>query len=409
MTYGMQPHQPGYQPAHHSDFHSSLAQPHHGQPAPIAPARRQQHLQLPPVPSRVHPLWFLGWIGVGLLALWVIVSFVLPMLSFGTVPFVVATTLALVPFAIVILTAMWIDNWEPEPKRLIVFALAWGALASIGLTMLFLYVFDWLSLAVLQTDPETHDVLATILRAPLLEEACKMVGVFVIILIARNTIDGPIDGLVYGGLIGAGFAFTENIQYFFNYGASEGVGATVGIFFMRGILSPFAHAMFTGVFGLLVGLALRNRRNVALYALLGYVIGVGMHALWNSSSYVNFLVMYIVLQVPQFVLFVIAIVYLRKEKATITHERLSDYARAGWFTPQEVDMLATPRGRRVGMAWARALRGDRSALMKTFVRDATQLAMARERGLSGRDPKAPVVEQQLLARALATRQALLAP
>src|SRR5690606_22600927 len=161
---------------------------------------------------------------------------------------------------------------------------------------------------------------------PLLEEACKMVGVLVIILIARHTIDGPIDGLVYGALIGAGFAFTENIQYFFVYGASQGFDATVTIFFMRGILSPFAHAMFTGIFGLLVGLARGGRRNLVLFALLGYVAGVAMHALWNGSSYVNFLMLYLLLQVPQFILFIVAIVLLRKEAATITHQRLSDYA-----------------------------------------------------------------------------------
>ena len=189
----------------------------------------------------------------------------------------------------------------------------------------------------------------------------------------------------------------------------QGLGETVGIFFTRGILSPFAHAMFTGIFGMLVGLALRNRRSVALYAFVGYVVGVAMHALWNASGFVSFLLLYIVLQVPQFVLFIIAIVYLRKEKATITHQRLSDYVRAGWFTPQEIDMLATPKGRRVGKQWASALPGNRSALMKTFIRDATQLAMARERGLSGRDPRASEAETQLLHRVLATRQALLSP
>src|SRR5690606_10561915 len=131
---------------------------------------------LPPVPSKVHPLWFLGWIGIGVLALWVLVSFVLPLMSLGAVPFFVSATLALIPFTIVILTALWIDSWETAPVRLIVFALAWGAIASIGLTSAFLLLLDWLSLDVLGTDPVTHEVLATILRAPLLEEACKMVG-----------------------------------------------------------------------------------------------------------------------------------------------------------------------------------------------------------------------------------------
>ena len=59
--------------------------------------------------------------------------------------------------------------------------------------------------------------------------------------------------------------------------------------------------------------------------------------------------------------------------------RLGDYAAAGWFTPQEVDMLATSAGRRAALAWARTLRGDRTALMKGFIIDATALAAARQR------------------------------
>jgi hypothetical protein len=37
---------------------------------------------------------------------------------------------------------------------------------------------------------------------------------------------------------------------------------------------------------------------------------------------------------------------LRREERRLTAERLGEYAAAGWFTPQEVTMLATPRGRR---------------------------------------------------------------
>lgn len=392
-------------------YHSPLAQPHFAPGAPIAPAPPAvPALRLPPVPSRVHPLWFLGWIGIGLLALWVLFSFVLPVvLAFGAAAVIAATVMALVPFAIVIMTALWIDSWEPEPKRLLILALAWGGIAAVGLTTLFLYVSEWLSFAVLGMDPELYDVLSTIVRAPIVEELFKMMGVFLIMLIGKHTIDGPIDGLVYGGLIGAGFAFTENIQYFVLYGTSAGVGDSAMIFFVRGVLSPFAHAMFTAVFGMLVGLALRNRRSVALYATIGFVLGVAMHALWNASGYVNFLVLYVLLQVPQFVLFIILIVVLRREKAQITHQRLTDYARAGWFTPQEVDMLATPRGRRIGAQWARSLPGNRLPLMQSFIRDATQLAMARERAMSGRDPGATQDERVLLQRAAMTRQALLAP
>lgn len=71
-------------------------------------------------------------------------------------------------------------------------------------------------------------------------------------------------------------------------------------------------------------------------------------------------------------------------------------------------MLATGPGRRSSVAWARSLPGDRSAVMKTFIRDATALAAARQRALSGRDATAPAQERELLQRTAAARAALLA-
>ena len=70
-------------------------------------------------------------------------------------------------------------------------------------------------------------------------------------------------------------------------------------------------------------------------------------------------------------------------------------------------MLATSGGRRAGLAWARTLSGDRTAIMKEFITDATALAAARQRGISGRDPRAAEDEQVLLTRTAAARSALL--
>ena len=44
--------------------------------------------------------------------------------------------------------------------------------------------------------------------------------------------------------------------------------------------------------------------------------------------------------------FILGIIALRREEARLTRTRLGDYAAAGWFTAQEVDMLATGSGRR---------------------------------------------------------------
>ncbi|MGB4135719.1 MAG: PrsW family intramembrane metalloprotease, partial [Microbacterium sp.] len=105
---------------------------------------------------------------------------------------------------------------------------------------------------------------------------------------------------------------------------------------------------------------------------------------------------------------ILGIVALRREEARLTRVRLSDYAAAGWFTPEEITMLATPAGRRTGLAWAAGLREDRRPLMKSFIKDATELAAVRQRAINGHDAYAAEDERALLLRTRATRAALLA-
>lgn len=81
---------------------------------------------------------------------------------------------------------------------------------------------------------------------------------------------------------------------------------------------------------------------------------------------------------------------------------------AGWFTPQEVDMLATRAGRSNAMAWAKKLpAGDRSKVMKQFIQEANQLAATRQRAITGKDPHAAYDEYVLLQRTTMTRNMLL--
>ncbi|MBF9335877.1 PrsW family intramembrane metalloprotease [Microbacterium lacticum] len=131
--------------------------------------------------------------------------------------------LALIPLTVVLLAVRAADRWEPEPASLVVFALAWGA----------------------------------VVQAPLVEEFAKGLGVFVVFVFGRRAFDGPVDGVVCGALVGAGFAFTENILYFATSLIEGGLSETAFTFVLRGILSPFAHVMFTAVTGYAIGRAAR--------------------------------------------------------------------------------------------------------------------------------------------------------
>ena len=129
-------------------------------------------------------------------------------------------------------------------------------------------------------------------------------------------------------------------------------------FFLRGLLSPFAHVSFTALCGLGLGIA-AERRSLMLYFGLGVgglSLGMVLHALWNGSTFflpvdpeaplAGFLRYYVTVQVPIFVLLVAIVLFLRLREKRILRRQLSEYGRAGWFSPDEVEMLVSMRGRR---------------------------------------------------------------
>ncbi|MBC7723548.1 MAG: PrsW family intramembrane metalloprotease [Burkholderiaceae bacterium] len=304
----------------------------------------------------------------------------------GVVPAIVAFVMALVPLILVVLTIAWIDRWEPEPRAALAFALLWGGAASIAIALLFSYAA--MIAQQLSGVPDSFGTvfLSAVVQAPIVEEAAKGLGILILFWAARRNFDGPVDGLVYGAMVGIGFAFTENIQYFGLALASDGLGGVSEIFFLRGILSPFAHVMFTACTGLVIGLAAKRAGAFGAigYLLLGLIPAILLHALWNGASFLvtNFYGYYVVVQVPLFAIAIGVVLYLRGQERRITAERLTEYADVGWFTPAEVAILSTDAGRRAGAAWAR-----RHGLAREFTRfttNAARLAFARQRTVTGR-------------------------
>jgi hypothetical protein len=115
----------------------------------------------------------------------------------------------------------------------------------------------------------------------------------------------------------------------------------------------------------------------------------------------------VLVQVPIFVALILMTVLVRRSEIRLTRARLGEYAAAGWFTPTEVEMLATWPGRRQARAWARTLPGNRAEAMKDFTRDATRLAMTRQRMITGRNELVHrKTEDELLTAVVGARQRL---
>ncbi|WP_439564344.1 PrsW family intramembrane metalloprotease [Microcella sp.] len=346
----------------------------------------------------------------GFIVLALVLLFVLAYLFVGLGPagVVIGGIMALVPLTIVFWGIRWIDRWEPEPRGALVFAFLWGAGVSVLIALI--------------VDAEIQNVIAAsglgefgaeffgaAIQAPIVEEVGKGLGVLLLFFAVRRHFDGPVDGIVYSAWVAGGFAFTENILYFGSELASGGAASTLEVFFIRGIMSPFAHVMFTAFIGAAIGFAAQRPgwfRGIVAFA-IGLIPAVLLHAFWNGVLFFisDFYGYYLLVQVPMFLVAVWLVSMLRKQEQRVTFERLTEYAQVGWFHPDEVAMLSSPSGRRTAMSWARA--NGMAPLMKTFIRDATRLAYARHRLLGDRDSIGTRADEaDLLHRVAASRHAL---
>lgn len=397
MAFPPEPYPPSGRPPHTAP--APVQQP---RPAPWGPGGPPTPAQAPWQPPR-HPRGGTVLIAVGttvaVLALLVIVVQIAVMTSAGAA--VVGGVVALVPLTAVLLGIRWIDRWEPEPRYALVFALLWGAGAA---TLLSLVLNTAFTEAVYHStgNVDTAELVGAAVGAPLIEESAKGLGVLLLFLARRRYFDGPVDGIVYAATVAAGFAFVENILYF---GSSMEI--LPQIFVMRGILSPFAHVLFTVAIGIALGLAARSRSPYAWLGALpaGWTVAVVLHGLWNGSTFTGqFFGLYVLVQVPLFVSAILLVAWLRRHERQVITARLVEYARAGWFAPHEVTMLGSFPARRAALSWA--ARGGPTAkrAMKDFQRAATALAMNRQRLVTGRAERSyHHDERALLERVTAAR------
>jgi RsiW-degrading membrane proteinase PrsW (M82 family) len=348
-------------------------------------------------------------VGISILSLVALVVIVYLIAGLGPSAFAIGGILALVPLAIVLVGVNWIDRWEPEPRGILIFAFLWGSSASVLVALIVGAEIESIVDAWGGPGPG-FEFFGAVVQAPIVEEVAKGVGLLLILWFAHKHFDGPVDGLVYAAWVAGGFAFTENILYFGSELLDSGsAGAVAQVFLIRGLMSPFAHVMFTACTGLALGYAARRTGLLGVlgFFALGLIPAIALHALWNGALFFvdDFFVYYALVQFPLFVFGVLIVLFLRREEAALTRVRLVEYAEAGWFSPDEINALATGAGRRQAQAWARQHGVTR--LMRNYTRDATKLAFTRQRLITGRARVgAEADEAQLLSSIVATRHAL---
>lgn len=259
----------------------------------------------------------------------------------------------LIPTTLYVTIAWWLDRYEKEPLWLMGLAFIWGAIPAIIMALI-AEIGLVIPLALLS--PETDlTVVSTVLIAPPVEELIKAFPLLLMFVFFRREFDGLMDGLLYGALVGFGFAMTENFLYFLSAYQSGGFGSLFVTIFLRTIVFGMMHALWTSMLGLGLGIA-RYATNTAWLVLppvLGLATGIALHMVHNyGATHGGWFVVLMAFSYFSGCTFWLGLVfYAGFREAEWIREELRDEVASGLLT--EAQALASFRYRaRVANRWA---------------------------------------------------------
>ncbi|MBA3990791.1 MAG: PrsW family intramembrane metalloprotease [Propionibacteriales bacterium] len=315
---------------------------------------------------------------------------------------------------------VWLDRLRPEPRWLLIVTFVFGALAA---TFISLQLNGWL--AGLIGDRSGPSPRSAVFIAPWVEEAAKATIIFAIVLWRRHDFNAVVAGVVYGGLAGVGFAFTENIFYYgqiFQQAIISGESSATALdgvqdlFLFRGLAAPFVHPMFTLVTGVGIGLAVRHRHlGVRIVApVAGYCGAVVLHMGYNTiASFAtsdSLAAVYFAILLPTLAALVTIVIVVRRHERRVIAARLHDYTVFGWLKAAHVPFIVSGRGRRRARRYARRFGKAESQRLRGFQRAGLDLGLLRDRlvrGVAG--PSELPREGELIAMLTSLRGKVLLP
>lgn len=329
---------------------------------------------------------------LGLLVLLMIAS------ETGLAALVVAMLVATLPVPLYIMLILWIDRYESEPLWMLAIAFFWGATIAVFLAYL-INTIGGLVVYMMSGSQVIATLYGVVISAPIVEESAKAIVLFLLFFWKKDEFDGVVDGFVYAGMVGLGFAMTENFQYY-----GRVISETRGqihtddfhkIYFLRGMLAPYSHPIFTSMTGIGLGAA-RQSKNMAAKILLpiaGFLLAIFLHFLWNflavlsgfgDDPFWTFLKIYIVVMVPIFCAILGLIFFALRREGRVVREHLLRDFQGGLLTQEEYNRLGSISGRMGSSlrALARGGFGVWRARMR-FNQTASELAFHRSRAARG--------------------------
>lgn len=180
----------------------------------------------------------------------------------------VLLALALAPVAAVILYVYYRDTHEKESVQTLLFAFFLGIVSVIPAIIGSLMGGQFFHIS---ENPIMTAIYAFVVVA-LSEELAKYVFLRYV-LFPKRYFNEPYDGIIYGVMIGMGFAALENILYVADGG--------MGVAMLRMFTAVPAHAAFGVVMGYWVGLAKFDRANQQTFLVRGLLAAILLHGAYD--------------------------------------------------------------------------------------------------------------------------------
>lgn len=327
---------------------------------------------------------------------------------------VVAILGALIPTTFYVVFVWWLDRYEKEPIWLLALAFFWGA----GPAAILSFIFELLVDAPLHNLGEggiAGHLLSVNVSAPIIEESFKGIALIGLVLLFHDEFDDVLDGIIYGAMIGFGFAFTENlVGYFLPILSGQGISAGLVNIFLRTVVFGSNQGFWTAITGTAVGYARLSQTwgRRLLVPIGGWALAVLLHSLHNAGASMvgQTLCLSLILTLMLnwggvLLLLLVAFSAQRRERGWI-ERGLAEEVSIGALTQEEYDLLRTP-GQRLWTRWQARKRGGRTAYhaVGQYYQYATELAFKKRhlRRTGGENGNAAAIQQ--LRRQLATSRA----
>ena len=344
-----------------------------------------------------------NWLGIAvataLFAVGLLTLMMIGALNTGLGGLIVGMLLAALPVPFYLALALTVDRYEKEPIAMLGLAFLWGATGAVFISFILNSINSALFGAIGGQGAAAFG--GSVISAPVVEETAKALALLAFFFWKKDEFDGVLDGVVYAGMVGLGFAMTENVSY---YGQALAAGSLPGTFFVRGVLAPFSHPLFTAMTGVGLGIARETtKRGLKLVApLAGLALAMALHGTWNLSASFGaaFLGVYLVVMMPAFLALLGIVLYAQARERRIIRANLLPYVQTGHLSPAELQMLCVFGGRLKTLyaaATAGGMRGYRREAC--FQQAASELAFHRwrtERGITRGTTEYVTVEAEYL-------------